>query len=401
MVCVELAVPFLFRASGFRYERGDFMTAKKRQPADSPVEEFDEGAEPAAEAGEVIEFDPKAQSGTPELEIQAADASAGTVLPEAGLRQARDELKAILGGFEAVAAAAGKAISPGGLGLENIQAVGVGLKSTAGNYTGDLAVKVYVTEKAPLGKLASAATIPDEVNGYPTDVEAIGEITAFTYKARYPRPVPCGVSCGHLKITAGTIGCLMVLDNNRLCLLSNNHVLANQNNAQQGNPIVQPGRYDNGQMPHDLIGVLERFVQINFPGPNLVDAAAAWTSFRLVKPQHVTYRMNPLPLAPSLLLPVMKNGRTTQATLGVITGLWVDNVRVGYGSGVAVFNDQLVIQGIGGKTFSAGGDSGSVIVSARTHQPVGLLFAGSSTHTIANPIGLVMRQLGIRRFIGG
>ena len=49
----------------------------------------------------------------------------------------------------------------------------------------------------------------------------------------------------------------------------------------------------------------------------------------------------------------------------------------------------------GGSTFSAGGDSGSLIVTNNgSHNPVGLLFAGSSTTTIANPIGQVLQRLG-------
>ena len=58
----------------------------------------------------------------------------------------------------------------------------------------------------------------------------------------------------------------------------------------------------------------------------------------------------------------------------------------------ARFDNQIII--IPG-TFSAGGDSGSLVVvdSRRTenhHRPVGLLFAGSSLYTIANPIGPVL-----------
>jgi PKD repeat protein len=45
---------------------------------------------------------------------------------------------------------------------------------------------------------------------------------------------------------------------------------------------------------------------------------------------------------------------------------------------------------IGGGTFSAGGDSGSLIVTQSGHNPVGLLFAGSSTRTIANRIQAVL-----------
>jgi hypothetical protein len=379
------------------------MAAKKSskgQSSDPPVEEFDANVEQPSEAGDVIEYDPEAAEAVGELEIQEAESAADTSVPEEGFLKARDELEAVLGGFEVVAVAATAAAQPGALGIDNIRGVGVGIRSVGDSYTDELAVKVYVAEKAPLSRLDSAFAIPPQVNGYPTDVEPIGEVTALTYKARYPRPVPCGVSCGHIRITAGTIGCLAVLNNNRLCILSNNHVLANENNARQGDPIVQPGPIDGGRMPADCIGVLERFVPINFPGPNLVDAAAAWTSFRLVKPQHVTYRMNPKPLAPSLLRWVMKNGRTTQRTMGYITGVHVNSLRVRYGTGIALFNDQIIIRKAFG-SFSGPGDSGSVIVSTRTRQPIGLLFAGGPDHTVANPAAAVASQLGIIRVVGG
>ena len=56
------------------------------------------------------------------------------------------------------------------------------------------------------------------------------------------------------------------------------------------------------------------------------------------------------------------------------------------------FTNQIVITP---GTFSAGGDSGSLIVTNNaSHNPVGLLFAGSSSATIANPIGQVLTRLG-------
>jgi len=72
-------------------------------------------------------------------------------------------------------------------------------------------------------------------------------------------------------------------------------------------------------------------------------------------------------------------------------------VRVRYDSGQAVFSEQIVVEPGG---FSQGGDSGSLIVTydpdnANEKKPVGLLFAGSSTHTIANPIDLVLDRFGV------
>src|SRR5262245_62670461 len=59
---------------------------------------------------------------------------------------------------------------------------------------------------------------------------------------------------------------------------------------------------------------------------------------------------------------------------------------------VISYTNQVVINS---STFSAGGDSGSLIVTNDTnHQPVALLFAGSSTTTIGNPIGEVLTKVG-------
>jgi hypothetical protein len=47
-------------------------------------------------------------------------------------------------------------------------------------------------------------------------------------------------------------------------ILSNNHVLANSNNALVGDAILQPGAIDGGQNPADKVATLERFIKIRF-----------------------------------------------------------------------------------------------------------------------------------------
>jgi hypothetical protein len=93
---------------------------------------------------------------------------------------------------------------------------------------------------------------------------------------------------------------------------------------------------------------------------------------------------------------VQKYGRTTGYTVGEITGLNA-TIDVGYAAGTARFEDQVVISGGG---FSAGGDSGSLIVTKGVllgdRRPVGLLFAGTATTTLANPIDLVLDRFNIR-----
>jgi hypothetical protein len=67
---------------------------------------------------------------------------------------------------------------------------------------------------------------------------------------------------------------------------------------------------------------------------------------------------------------------------------------VTYDFGTARFVDQIVIVG-DGPSFSDSGDSGSLIVTRPGKRATGLLFAGSNTHTIANPIQEVLSALGV------
>jgi hypothetical protein len=59
---------------------------------------------------------------------------------------------------------------------------------------------------------------------------------------------------------------------------------------------------------------------------------------------------------------------------------------------LARFVDQIAISP---GSFSAGGDSGSLIVTQEGNKPVGLLFAGSSIRTFANLIGPVLTRFNV------
>ena len=101
---------------------------------------------------------------------------------------------------------------------------------------------------------------------------------------------------------------------------------------------------------------------------------------------------------PSVGLGVAKSGRTTGFTTGTISSINT-SVSVQYQRGcnqgkkfTVSYTGQVVINS---STFSGGGDSGSLIVTNNaSHNPVALLFAGSSTSTIGNPIGEVLTRLG-------
>ena len=267
---------------------------------------------------------------------------------------------------------------------------------------GQLAVKVFVKTGA------HAAGIPSYLDGVPVAVDVTGDIVALARSsvvrtARFDRPVPIGVSTGHPNITAGTISC-RVTDGTNVYALSNNHVYANENRASIGDNVLQPGPYDGGKNPDDAIGTLAAFQTIAFCNPypsncpnNTIDAAIARSSTSLLgnaTPSDGYGTPRSTPVTPQVNLRVKKYGRTTGLTKGKVYALNA-TVNVGYDTGTARFVGQIVITP---GSFSAPGDSGSLIVvngGSDDRKAVGLLFAGSSFVTIANPIGSVLSVLGV------
>jgi hypothetical protein len=73
-----------------------------------------------------------------------------------------------------------------------------------------------------------------------------------------------------------------------------------------------------------------------------------------------------------------------------------DNECTGGTAFTKTFTGQIVIAN-NGKKFLNSGDSGSLMVEdiATNPRAVGLLFAGSNTTAIANPIGQVLSFLGV------
>lgn len=274
---------------------------------------------------------------------------------------------------------------------ENVMGVGAGFKTVKGKPTRDLGLVVFVEKKVKeeAGVLSKSGAVPPDIEGKKTDVVEVGRIEALPFKGRY-RPAFPGCSIGHYRITAGTFGC-MVQDKrtHAFKILSNNHVLANTNAARIGDPILQPGRYDGGVYPRDMIARLEKFVPL-VSSWNLVDAAVA-------KPINLRYviasiaRLGiPTGVAQARLgWTVYKAGRTTQLTSGRVIATNA-SVKVGYGSGITLlFKNQIFTT-----AMSAGGDSGSLLVDPY-RRAVGLLFAGSSKITVHNHITNVLMGLGV------
>lgn len=305
-------------------------------------------------------------------------------------RQFKDELLITIFGARAQAASPAtistiSIIPPG----SNIVGVGYGTKLAGGVIQEEQAVRVYVRAKLSRSLLPTNEEVPLTVNGISTDVIQVGDIVALQ------RPTECGVSVGHFLITAGTLGCLVKQSNGDLFILSNNHVLANSNDAQNGDNILHPGPMDGGDSSSP-IAQLTDFEPLKLDdNPNFIDAAIAKViNIGDIKPSIVTIGNVQQPVMPAAQFQsVRKQGRTTQHTVGIITDLMAD-IRVRYGGKVAYFENQLAITGMSG-SFSSGGDSGSLIVDAVTRRPVGLLFAGGGNTTFANPIDRVLARFNI------
>jgi hypothetical protein len=288
----------------------------------------------------------------------------------------------------------------------NIVGIGVGLRFVEGRPLPQLVLKVFVAKKFAPSKVPSGAMVPEIVNGVPTDVHEFGRIRAQAF-GRIPRPVQCGCEIGPAGGgESGTLGCL-VIANDQLFILSNNHVMAKVNKFPGGTHILQPGAVSHGQDPADLIGVLDGgYPRIDFtPGAdNRVDAALALTSwsddFNLVDPTFVDgVVMSEDSVQAAVGMNVHKIGMRTDHTSGQVIAAHMDSMPVGYDVGTANFNDMVVVTGQGG-LFSAPGDSGAVIMTTATNQPTALLVAGGSGGTVACNIGNVAAALGITRFVG-
>jgi hypothetical protein len=310
------------------------------------------------------------------------------------------------------------------LGKRNVVACGVGYKEVGGARTDELCVIVSVAKKVAREELAAGDLIPQFLEEIKTDVQETGVIRALQERTDKWRPAPGGVSCGHIDITAGTLGCL-VSRGDQIYILSNNHVLANSNEGQPGDPILQPGPHDGGTI-EDQIATLEEFVPINFgvdipicPVATGTAAIFNWMA-RLVGSRHrlQAFQENPemnrvdaaiaRPISADLVekrileigepqgvgegtlgLKIRKSGRTTGLTSGEITQVDA-TVQVLYGLvRMATFTDQFMAGPI-----SSGGDSGSAVLD-ESDRVIGLLFAGSDSVTMINRIQNVVEALDV------
>ena len=293
---------------------------------------------------------------------------------------------------------------------KNVVGVAVGTKYTNGQDTGEQALLVFVEKKEDKSILSANDIIESSIMGVRTDV--VGRSGVFSKHANTTplRPVMAGTSCGHMAVTAGTIGGFFRDRDGHIVALSNNHVLANEAPFYQavvynaatgaGHIVIQPGIYDKGNLTH-RIGQLKSYAPLTRTG-NLQDSAtmifqsenwgvgSPW--YRGVIDYNPVIKdigeLNGWNDDPTINLPVQKSGRTTGYTTGKIIGLHA-TMSIQYDYGTFIFTDQIVTT-----NMSQGGDSGSLLLDMNRNA-VGLLFAGSSSFTLHNPIKYPREYYGL------
>lgn len=300
----------------------------------------------------------------------------------------------------------------------------VGVINSAGIYEAPESVPVNATAGQTTFVTISAAA---QVNPAASASAAV-TITSSNQLAQN-LPVELGTSGGNIndedatECAGGTLGSLVVRAGTQY-ILSDNHVLARSDAASLGEAIIQPGLIDTpspcSSAGSNTVAHLSQFINLEQPAGCTTncsppaDAAIAQavsgavdTSGNIIElgdssngsgvPSNGPPASTILPV--SSLIPnttaVAKSGRSTGLTCGVIEATSLD-VQVQYQHGLGGYNFTAMYQNqiaVNGGTFSAAGDSGSLIVSQAGAQPVALLFAGSSSETVGTPVATVLANL--------
>src|SRR5262249_17458087 len=234
----------------------------------------------------------------------------------------------------------------------------------------------------------------------------------------------------------GTLGALVTRGGTQF-ILSNTHVLARSDAAAIGEGIVQPGLIDAGLTPTTKCDVtqtrtvanLTQFANLEAEAGSAssanVDAAIAQVvSGQVDSSGNILYLGSsadtngvPTPGAPhagsgvagTVNMAVAKSGRSTGLTCGSVgsinTTTSIEYTKNCDGSGTPFtvqYKNQVVVST---GNFGAPGDSGSLIVTQNTADPVALLYGGSDTDAVANPVAPILSLFSnggsTTTFVGG
>ncbi|MEO7677979.1 MAG: hypothetical protein ABIV39_14565 [Verrucomicrobiota bacterium] len=289
---------------------------------------------------------------------------------------------------------------------------------------GATALVIYVDQDSP-SRAEIVHSLPPQIRGIGVKVEVTEKFRAFrgkpatgggvSHTAKQTAPIQLGTSGGWRTDLAngyccgGTLGSLVQV-NGVQYILSNYHVLesdivsgGNGVVATTGDAVIQPGLIDVGCNANNAqsVGTLVKISSL--PNSN-VDCAVAQVNLGMIRTNGAILEIGPLSsqTAGALLnQAVKKSGRTTGLTRSKVSGLnatvsiTYENECAGGTAFTKTFTGQIVIAN-SNSSFLNSGDSGSLMVEDVSTNPraVGLLYAGSSTSAIANPINEVLTFIG-------
>jgi hypothetical protein len=216
-----------------------------------------------------------------------------------------------------------------------------------------------------------------------------------------PEVLAIGASVGHHTGGVGSLGFFA----NRCSdgargIVSCNHVIAMVDQGTHGDAIVAPSIVDRGG---DVIATLDgNYPRLHAQPPAdcafavidngiAFDAGSVAGGTLALHPAEITHEIE-----------VAKIGRATRARTGVVAKIEVDDVWIRFGTMRVAFHDTIQIASSSTEPFAVHGDSGALVYTTSTFQPVGLLFAASYSggpHGVgwawAHPIRQVTSALGV------
>jgi hypothetical protein len=194
--------------------------------------------------------------------------------------------------------------------------VDIGYKYIQGRFTPELAVRLHVNRKKPRSVLPASQVLPLRIQAIPTDViqsnrrlePAVGVLRDIRVN-----PLLGGVAIRNLRSNLlGTLG-VIVTDRSTGTLmgLSNYHVLLGES-GQKGDSVTQPATAN----ITDIIGSVDHWDQ------KMDCAVCSLNSSRLLSQRIIDIPAIPQGIKDPLLgMKVVKSGRTTGKTYGIIDGV--------------------------------------------------------------------------------
>jgi hypothetical protein len=298
-----------------------------------------------------------------------------------------------------------------------------GFISSTGLYVAPSAVP---TKSDSMGNTVTTTLTVTAVSQADTTASGTSTVTIVPANANaQPVPVELGSSGSNahdfvnngktITCCGGTLGSLVTRGGVQY-ILSDNHILARSDGATVGDAIVQPGLIDTATCTTagtNTVANLSQFSNLQATPSQNLDAAIAQVIAGKVDPAGKiiylggTVDANGVPVADapqggtglptasvSVGRPVAKSGRSTGLTCSTIEATNI-STSVDYtvncdGTGTKFTVNYTNQIGVIGGDFSGQGDSGSLIVTQDTATPAALLYAGSSTDTVGNPVADVL-----------